>query len=76
MNRIVLITGGARGIGAATARLAASRGHAVAINYRAAGDAAGALVKEIEHGGGRAIAVQADVAREAEVVRMFEEVDA
>ena len=76
MKGIVLITGGARGIGAATARLAARRGHAVAINYRVAKDAAQTLIDEVERGGGRAIAVQADVAREAEIVRMFEEVDA
>ena len=76
MKGIVLITGGARGIGAATARLAARRGHAVAINYRVAKDAAETLIDEVERGGGRAIAVQADVAREAEIVRMFEEVDA
>lgn len=76
MKGIVLITGGARGIGAATARLAARRGHAVAINYRVAKDAAQTLIEEVERGGGRAIAVQADVAREAEIVRMFEEVDA
>ena len=76
MADVLLITGGARGIGAATARLAARRGHAVAINYRAAKDAAEILIDEIERGGGRAIAVQADVAHEAEIVRMFEEVDA
>ena len=76
MKGIVLITGGARGIGAATARLAARRGHAVAINYRVAKVAAQTLIDEVERGGGRAIAVQADVAREAEIVRMFEEVDA
>jgi NAD(P)-dependent dehydrogenase (short-subunit alcohol dehydrogenase family) len=76
MDRILLITGGARGIGAATAWLAARRGHAVAINYRAATDAAETLVAEIGRNGGKAIAVQADVAREPDVVRMFEEVDA
>jgi NAD(P)-dependent dehydrogenase (short-subunit alcohol dehydrogenase family) len=76
MDRVLLITGGARGIGAATARLAARRGHAVAINYRAARDAAEALAGEIGRQGGKAIAVQADVAREADVVRMFGEVDA
>jgi NAD(P)-dependent dehydrogenase (short-subunit alcohol dehydrogenase family) len=76
MNRVLLVTGGTRGIGAATARLAARCGHAVAINYRAATDAAEALAAEIGCNGGQAIAVQADVAREADVMRMFEEVDA
>jgi NAD(P)-dependent dehydrogenase (short-subunit alcohol dehydrogenase family) len=75
MNKVLLITGGARGIGAATASLAAGRGYAVAINYRDRRDRADALVQSIERDGGRAMAVQADVAREDEVVRMFEEVD-
>jgi NAD(P)-dependent dehydrogenase (short-subunit alcohol dehydrogenase family) len=70
-----MITGGSRGIGAATARLAAARGYAVAINYRAEADRAAALVDEIEAAGGRAVAVQADVARQEDVERMFQEVD-
>jgi NAD(P)-dependent dehydrogenase (short-subunit alcohol dehydrogenase family) len=76
MTGILLITGGSRGIGAATARLAARAGHAVAINYRAAKDKALALVAEIERGGGRAIAVQADVAAQGQVEAMFREIDA
>jgi NAD(P)-dependent dehydrogenase (short-subunit alcohol dehydrogenase family) len=75
MTGIVVVTGGSRGIGAATARLAARRGHAVAINYRTRADAADALAAEIEAAGGTAIAVQADVARQSEVERMFGEVD-
>ncbi len=71
-----MITGASRGIGAATARLAAERGHAVCVNYRRDADGAQALVREIEATGGRAIAVQADVAIEADVVRLFETVDA
>jgi NAD(P)-dependent dehydrogenase (short-subunit alcohol dehydrogenase family) len=71
----LLITGGSRGIGAATARIAASRGIPVAINYRAAGDQARALVAEIEGAGGKAIAVQADVASEQQVEAMFRTVD-
>ncbi len=71
----LLITGGSRGIGAATARIAASRGIPVAINYRAAADQAQALVGEIERDGGRAIAVQADVASEQQVEAMFRAVD-
>ena len=73
---IVLITGGSRGIGAATALLAAHRGFAVAINYARQADAAQALVQRIEAEGGRAIAVQADVGDEAQVLAMFAEVDA
>jgi NAD(P)-dependent dehydrogenase (short-subunit alcohol dehydrogenase family) len=73
---VALITGGSRGIGAATARLAATRGYAVCVNYRTARAAAGEVVKDIEAAGGRAIAVAADVAMEADVVRLFETVDA
>ncbi|MBA4742194.1 MAG: SDR family oxidoreductase [Azoarcus sp.] len=76
MQPVLLITGASRGIGAATARLAAERGHAVCVNYRRDTAGAQALVSEIEASGGRAIAVQADVAIEADVVRLFETVDA
>lgn len=75
MPGIVLITGGSRGIGAATARLVASRGYAVCVNYRANEAAARAVVRDIMAGGGRAMAVQADVAIEADVVRLFETCD-
>ncbi|MDD5335935.1 MAG: SDR family oxidoreductase [Rhodoferax sp.] len=75
MNPIVLITGGARGIGAATALLAAQRGYAVAVNYSANEEAANAVVRQIRAGGGQAIAVQADVALESQVLAMFEEID-
>jgi len=70
---VMLITGGGRGIGAATARLAAQRGYAVCVNYLRNRDAAEKLVGEIEKSGGRAKAVAGDVAREADVVRMFDE---
>lgn len=73
--RIVIITGASRGIGAATARLAAQRGYAVCVNYRLNRDAADQIVAEIEAAGGRAIAVAADVSAEAEVVRLFETCD-
>jgi NAD(P)-dependent dehydrogenase (short-subunit alcohol dehydrogenase family) len=66
----MLITGGGRGIGAATARLAAQRGYAVCVNYLRNRDAADKLVGEIEKSGGRAQAVAGDVAREADVIRM------
>ena len=73
---VLVVTGGSRGIGAATARLAAGRGYAVCVNYRSDHDAAGRVVSEIEANGGRAIAVQGDVAIEADVVRLFETSDA
>jgi len=75
MKKIILITGASRGIGAATARMAAARGYAVCVNYLKSREAAEAIVADIEAGGGRAIAVAADVAVEAEVVRLFETVD-
>ena len=71
----IVITGGGRGIGAATARLAAQRGYAVCVNYRENHDAARRVVDEIEARGGRAIAVQADVSIEADVTRLFETSD-
>lgn len=71
----IIITGAGRGIGAATARLAAERGCGVCVNYRQNRQAADGVVSAIEAAGGRAIAVQADVAIEAEVTRLFEESD-
>ena len=71
----LLITGGSRGIGAATSRLAASRGYDVCINYRSNVQAAENLVSEIQQSGGHAVAVQADISEESEVVRLFEECD-
>lgn len=76
MPPVVLITGASRGIGAATARLAAARGWSVALNYRVRRDEAEALASELRAGGTQAITVQADVADEAQVRRMFETVDA
>lgn len=76
MNKVLLITGGGRGIGAATARLAAREGWAVAVNHTANALAADEVVHEIRTSGGTAIAVRADVADEAQVLRMFERVDA
>ena len=73
---IALITGASRGIGAATARLAAARGFAVCVNYLRDEAAAQRVVAEIERTGGRALAVQGDVACEADVLRVFAEVDA
>jgi NAD(P)-dependent dehydrogenase (short-subunit alcohol dehydrogenase family) len=73
---VVLVTGGSRGIGAATALLAARRGYAVAVNYTSNSLAADEVVRQIRAGGGSAITVQADVADEAQVMAMFEKVDA
>lgn len=73
---VLLVTGGGRGIGAATARLAARRGWAVAVNYSANSLAADEVVRAIRADGGSAITVQADVADEAQVLRMFQKVDA
>ena len=74
--RVLLVTGGSRGIGAATALLAAQQGWAVAVNYSANSLAADEVVRRIRADGGHAITVQADVADEAQVLRMFEKVDA
>jgi NAD(P)-dependent dehydrogenase (short-subunit alcohol dehydrogenase family) len=71
----MLITGASRGIGAATARLAAERGYDVCVNYLRSERAAAAVVADVARAGRRAIAVQADVAIEADVVRLFETVD-
>ena len=76
MRQIVLVTGGSRGIGAATARLAARQGWDVAVNYHGNSLAADEVVRSIRAAGGTAIAVQADVADEAQVLRMFEKIDA
>jgi NAD(P)-dependent dehydrogenase (short-subunit alcohol dehydrogenase family) len=74
-SRSILVTGGSRGIGAATARLCAARGWAVAVNYARDAAAAEAVVAGIRDSGGTALAVQADVADDAAVVAMFERLD-
>lgn len=76
MNKILLITGGSRGIGAATALLAARRGFAVAVNYASNSLAADEVVRAIRAEGGHAMAVQGDVGDEAQILAMFETVDA
>lgn len=76
MSKTVLITGGSRGIGAATALLAAREGYAVAVNYSSNSLAADEVVRQIRAGGGNAITVQADVSDEKQVMAMFEKVDA
>ncbi|WFF42223.1 SDR family oxidoreductase [Salinicola endophyticus] len=75
MKPVMIVTGAGRGIGAATARMAAQKGYAVAVNYRSDKASADKVVAEIEAAGGRAIAVQADVVDEGAIVAMFETVD-
>lgn len=75
MEKVMLITGASRGIGAATARLAAAQGYALCLNYQRQQAAAEALVSEITQAGGRAIAVQADVADERQVMQLFARLD-
>ena len=76
MRKVIIITGASRGIGAATAKLAAARGYSVCVNFLQNQSAADAIVEEIQTKGGQAIAVVADVSREADVERLFEVVDA
>ena len=76
MSEVLLVTGGSRGIGAATAVLAARKGHAVAVNYTNNEAAANEVVRTIRAAGGEAIALRADVADEAQVLEMFAQVDA
>jgi len=76
MRKVLLVTGGGRGIGAATCILAAQKGWDVAVNYAANAEAAQQVVRQIQATGARAIAVQADVADEAQVLAMFKRVRA
>src|SRR5438094_6293155 len=75
-NQVAVVTGGARGLGRATARLLAQRGAAVCVNYAANADAAEALTAEIAAAGGQAIAVAADVAESAQVEAMIARIEA
>jgi NAD(P)-dependent dehydrogenase (short-subunit alcohol dehydrogenase family) len=75
MKKVLIVTGGARGIGAATAKLAAKEGYAVCVNYLNNRIAADDVVASITANNGKAIAVQANVAIEKDVVRLFEQVD-
>ncbi|MDX1529676.1 MAG: SDR family oxidoreductase [Gammaproteobacteria bacterium] len=74
-DKVIIITGASRGIGAATARAAAEGGYSVCINYRQSADAADRLVAEIAATGGRAIAIAADTSIETDVLRLFKTVD-
>jgi len=75
VNQVVLVTGGSRGIGAATALLAAERGYAVCITYKSNREAADAVVGEITGKGGKAIAIAGDAGVEADVMRVFAQID-
>lgn len=74
-GKVVLITGGSRGIGAETARLAATRGWRIAVNYVSDESAANAVVSDVMRQGGEAVAIQGDVGRESDVLSMFAAVD-
>ena len=76
MGKVMLVTGGSRGIGAATARLAARDGWDVCVNYARNADAAHAVVADVEAAGQRAVAIQADMGKPEDVARLFAEHDA
>lgn len=76
VDKVLLVTGGSRGIGAEVARLGAARGYRIAISYVRNRPAAEAVVAGIAAKGGQALAIQADVAREEDVQRLFREVEA
>ncbi|WP_312254756.1 SDR family oxidoreductase [Stutzerimonas nitrititolerans] len=75
MSRVMLVTGASRGIGAATARLAAAEGYALCLNFHHRADAAQQLLEELKSTGTQAIAVAADVADETQVARLFATID-
>ncbi|HSY28428.1 MAG TPA: SDR family oxidoreductase [Burkholderiaceae bacterium] len=74
-QKVMIVTGGSRGIGAATAQIAATRGYAVCISYRSQKEAADSVVSAILLAGGKALALPVDVASEMDVVTMFQTVD-
>lgn len=75
MSPVLLITGGGRGIGAATARLAGARGYSVGVNYKSDAKAAANVVESIAKSGGKAVAIQGDMAIEADIERVFATLD-
>jgi NAD(P)-dependent dehydrogenase (short-subunit alcohol dehydrogenase family) len=75
MGQVMLVTGGGRGIGAATARFGAARGYAVCVNYLHNREAAEDVVRSITARKGEAVAIQADIGAEAEVVSLFRQID-
>jgi NAD(P)-dependent dehydrogenase (short-subunit alcohol dehydrogenase family) len=72
LNKVVIVTGASRGIGAATAKKLAEQGYAVCVNYRAQSEAAHQVVRDIQANGGKAIVVQADVSDEQQVLNLFD----
>ena len=76
MNGVLLVTGGSRGIGAAVAQLASRRGFDVALTYREDERAAAAVADTVRANGARALVIKGDVASEADVIRIFQSVDA
>lgn len=75
MPEVVIVTGASSGIGAATARLLGAAGASVVVNYKGSKDLAQGVVSDVEAAGGKALAVQADMGVEADIVRLFEETD-
>ena len=75
MKGLVLVTGGSRGIGAATSIKLAEEGYQVCINYRENKNAAERLVNQITYKGGKAMSIQADISMEEEVIKMFSKID-
>ncbi len=70
---VLLVAGGSRGIGAATAKLAGARGYDVAVNYNSNSNAAAKIVSEVKKGGGKAVALQGDMAKEDDIERVFDQ---
>lgn len=75
MNDVVIVTGASSGIGAATARLLGAAGASVVVNYRSSREQADEVVADIAAAGGRAVAIRADIGKEADIVHLFEETD-
>src|SRR6266852_1076071 len=74
-KRTVVVTGASRGIGAATARLLGAQGYPVAVNFVKNEGAAATVVRDIVSGGGKALAIRADISRESEILKLFEILD-
>src|SRR5688572_30290220 len=75
MSDVVIVTGASSGIGAATARILGAHGACVVVNYKSSASLAEGVVAGVKAAGGRAIAVQADMGSDADIVRMFQETD-